>query len=1330
MGIEIGVIVGAISTGLALGTTGATATVVTAITLGALQAGLSYTISALTAPSPPKPPSVGIDNLRNIQRDPQAPGRVYYGHGFGSGYLAFAEVTDYKGRTLENAIYLHSCLIVAVGPIAGIRKIHLNDEKDLSTFGDLVAFVPFAGAWDQQMFKGPVGIKRKQVELPESWLRENRPLSGIAYVWATMAAHPTVFSGGPPSIRMEVDGAIIYDRRSPVQSPDDPYTWEFSNNWAVCVYDYLTNKEYGRGARHDQMCEDCFLESARISDEWTNAPSAKEKDDSPMPQIRRYAVDGTFETNEQPVDIMTTLAATAAGTITFYDGQWHIRAGAPRATLLESVPDEHGVYQPVVLTPDNLREDEPLLINVRPGRKEASNIVRGSFVNPKDEFTVQDFPEQTHPDFVKEDGGIELATQLDFPYVQDVDRAQRLARISLYMGRLGMRVTFPGGPELLQIPPWEVIELAFPEYGWGKINEATGEVEPNIVDPTTISPTNPTGTKTFKQFYVVDRHFNEDAGINLILAEYSNAMYSDTINPALLPERSGLPDPFAVFPPQDVTVDEVIRKLPDGTRVSVLVVQWKPPEDGYSDFYIVTWHKEGSLDPYMSRTVPGDMLMTEITGLGLGRYEIQIQTRVLNKLSAPVIVYGTVTYDAGPPPNPVNFQVSLQITGTRRFSWDIAGGVEPPDLRGYEIRFVRGTTVVPEWDEARIFQKGIIHTRMFETRQPVKEGDYVFLLKSLDLTGTYSEKFAVARVFISPRESTDLANREYSEEEWPGELANCRVGSRNQLEAFGTSTWDTAPTWAAMDTWVRGVARLTYAPPAIYLTAPDFATFEFKVEGQGIAGYYVQARVLSVTGNEFTPYKFLNGASGKGFQFRLIAWNDNDGPLVVDKFYVTLRAKDETDQLQSLVVPNHDPIIRVEGTAALQSTGQVTHINATPAGITLDESTWMHVAGSAYVTLPTLAQPVLFGDGTVEITVHIFNVTQAGRIIGRGTDWSVDYTYETVGAFQQGTFRFNASGYDVGYPPMIARIGRNSLGIHEIALVMKNNDISFYVDQRLIGTWEDVAFIPSSDPVVIAAKSTSAIVGNYSQIDAKECRIWKVALTPDQMRAASGISVDQTAPDLLGYWKLDDDFVATTVVRDRASGAHHGTAVGAVSPVRVGSRLSPVIDLAIIPKWGLLRGSWKGSRPAGTGLTVYMGIGQGDNPPAQYQPIVDPNSEVTINTEDVLPAGTVNPVGYKLWCLQTLFSANVTTTPTLTEVMTSIYYVEVSATDVVVPPPHPFSVIRQVSLSVRSTATVPIGWNLLAVDPVAARFNIYNSTTGAAVATTVDVLFQGSRIWT
>jgi hypothetical protein len=281
----------------------------------------------------------------------------------------------------------------------------------------------------------------------------------------------------------------------------------------------------------------------------------------------------------------------------------------------------------------------------------------------------------------------------------------------------------------------------------------------------------------------------------------------------------------------------------------------------------------------------------------------------------------------------------------------------------------------------------------------------------------------------------------------------------------------------------------------------------------------------------------------------------------------------------------------------------------------------------------------------------------------------------------------------------------------------------------LIGTWEGAAFVPSSDPIVIAARSLGGVVSSFSQIDAKECRIWRVGLSPDQLRAYSGISVDPTLPDLMGYWRLDDDFTATTTVRDRTAAARHGTTVGTVSRVRMGSRTSPPIDLAIIPKWNLLAGSWKGLRPAGTGLTVYMGIGQGDNPPAQWQPLDNPNTTYTIPTSDILPPGTVNPVGYKMWCLQTLFATDIAQTPTLTEVVTNILHAAAATTDVVIQPPHPFSVIRQVSLSVRSTATVPIGWNLLAIDPVAARVAVYNSTTGAAVTTDVDVLFQGSRIW-
>lgn len=69
-------------------------------------------------------------------------------------------------------------------------------------------------------------------------------LPGIAY---TVLRVPQGNQYGFSRLAFTVRGRKVYDPRDPDQTADDPTTWRWSENPALCYADFITNRTFGRG---------------------------------------------------------------------------------------------------------------------------------------------------------------------------------------------------------------------------------------------------------------------------------------------------------------------------------------------------------------------------------------------------------------------------------------------------------------------------------------------------------------------------------------------------------------------------------------------------------------------------------------------------------------------------------------------------------------------------------------------------------------------------------------------------------------------------------------------------------------------------------------------------------------------------------------------------------------------------------------------------------------------------------------------------------------------------------------------------------------------------
>ena len=89
----------------------------------------------------------------------------------------------------------------------------------------------------------------------------------------------------------------------------DPATWQWSNNSALCVRDYVASS-YGLASTQSEIDEASFAAAATICDQdITLAAGGTEK---------RYTTNGPFLTSEKPNEIILELVTAMAGTCHLY----------------------------------------------------------------------------------------------------------------------------------------------------------------------------------------------------------------------------------------------------------------------------------------------------------------------------------------------------------------------------------------------------------------------------------------------------------------------------------------------------------------------------------------------------------------------------------------------------------------------------------------------------------------------------------------------------------------------------------------------------------------------------------------------------------------------------------------------------------------------------------------------------------------------------------------------------------------------------------------------------------------------------------------------------
>lgn len=515
-------------------------------------------------------------------------------------------------------------------------------------------------------------------EVP-GWTWDHR-LQGVCYLYLRLEYDSDIFPNGLPNIKAVVRGKRVFDPRI-----GSTY---YTNNWALCVYDYLRDAA-GFGGTDADIDVASVIAAANVSDELVAAGSGYQQ---------RYICNGVVMSDKSPRDNLAELITAGGGVVTVTGGVFRVFAGA------YDVPT-------VTLTESDLRG--PVKVRPRISRKDLFNVVKGTFIDPMNAWQPSDFPPVKNGAYAAQDGEV-IERDIELPFTTDSIVAQRLAKIILERSRQGITVEFPAKMTAFHLTAYSTVKLTLAKFGW-----------------------------TNKVFRVMSWKMSDDGGIDLVLNEEAAAVYDWNGGSATVRDPApdtNLPNPFQVEKMGLLTLDSGEAQLilsQSGVVTSRILVTWPEAQEAslaqsgiaevqYKRADAATWtalpnQTGGTTSLYISPVEDGVPYVVR------GRFVSAIGVRSKDWTYSPM---HTVVGKLAPPSNLTGLSMTA-INGMANLTWDAATDL---DVRNGGQARIRHTTdlVQPSWGSA-IDIGGYISGAANSAQLPLLTG--VYLAKWIDSTG-------------------------------------------------------------------------------------------------------------------------------------------------------------------------------------------------------------------------------------------------------------------------------------------------------------------------------------------------------------------------------------------------------------------------------------------------------------------------------------------------------------------------------------------------------------------------------------------------------------------
>ena len=656
--------------------------------------GASLAIGAINKPKASRPTTTGTaEDRKQLIRGSVEPRQIVYGYARVSGAIVYAASSG------ANLRYLHLVIVLATHKTQQIDIVWLNGQTIRSTDCDGAGNVtrsdhPQRGRVRVEKYHGDqtAGSSTLASESPDGWTTAHA-LSGCTYVYLRLE-YDQERMPGLNSLDFELRGkSDIYDPRSGGTG--------YTDNWALCVLDYLRNS-YGLACADNELDLDAFSAAANLSDEDVQiaADGATQK---------RFTCAGGFKLDRPPLSIMEDLLSAGAGALVYVQGRYRLHGAVYSAPTASIGPaDMAGECE---ATP-------------RAARRELFNGVRGTFIDPARNWQAAEFGAVFDTGYDAQDGGERVWKDIQLPFTTDNIRAQRLARTVLLRARQSLRVKVPLKYAALRLCVWQMVALTHPDLGLDA-----------------------------KPMRIIDWEYEPETGRVVVEmqaeAASTYAWVHDYAYSAPSPPDTTLIDPLSLPTPGAPVLTASTVLNADGSLIPSIVVTWTAVAHAFVSQMEVQWREAGGA---WSRelTPVGDQRYVLWPLVAGTTYEVRlVAVSALARSVTSASASTAAVADAGVPSTASSIAAVSTFRGVQ-IQW---GGTPPRDIDRYQV-FERPDTTGSSWTLI-----GETYARSFlRTGLVPGAGNFRYAVKAVDRSGNVSALSAEAVAGPGQVVAGDLAN--------------------------------------------------------------------------------------------------------------------------------------------------------------------------------------------------------------------------------------------------------------------------------------------------------------------------------------------------------------------------------------------------------------------------------------------------------------------------------------------------------------------------------------------------------------------------------------------
>jgi Putative phage tail protein len=553
------------------------------------------------------PPQVTNTSIRQAA----AARRLIYGTVKAGGVLVYPAQSD-------DGTYAYMAFYLGEGPIQSVDSTFwVGDTLSTDTkYTGLLSLTAYTGAPGQVADAALIAASGGEWTSTEVG-------NGVAYAIVRYKWDRNAFAGGLEFPAFLVSGRKLYDPRTTLT--------EYSANPALAMLDYIRS-EYGYAAPDSWIDFDSFSDAASICDEVLDSADTDNVVNSVAGKVKRYQVNGVFETNASPAQVVAQIEACCAGRLVFSGGKYRFFAGAYRVPTGET------------LTPEFLRADPTY--RTHPGRQQRINTIRATYREPKQDWQTFDIPQYQLPTAVVNEDG-EIVQGIDLPAVTIGAQAQRLALLAMRQSRSAVPLALQCNYAAFQWRLWDTVTVDIPQIG------ASGV------------------------FLITGYSFGSDGGIDLVLVPHLSGDFDWSTANETVPPDVVVPD-FNKKPPAVIGLVVTGGQLDSGEfSQPVIFASWTATDFAQIKHYEIQWKKTIEAEWGNSQTVTSSSFEHAVdVGFSYDfRIRIVSQTDEFGpwETSNPTLVAADTT----PPGVPTSLSVTHQGVGAHS---DIIQWTTPPDI--------------------------------------------------------------------------------------------------------------------------------------------------------------------------------------------------------------------------------------------------------------------------------------------------------------------------------------------------------------------------------------------------------------------------------------------------------------------------------------------------------------------------------------------------------------------------------------------------------------------------------------------------------------------------